>query len=329
MVVLNHVAWKLQQRGSHLLDWFDIGEAGVDIFFVISGFIMCHVTAGRRPGVGAFVRDRLARILPLYWILTSVALGVFLLAPGRVNSSGGATHILASYLLVPVEGKFLVQAGWTLSYELYFYLLFAAGLLARGRKGMAMVAAALLSLAGLGAWVPSSHHGLGFLTNDLLLEFACGIGLYALYERQVVRRGWIAILIAAAGAALFVAVNRSPDHHVLSAIRAIRYGVPAFLVCAGLVFLERPIARHRIAWLMLLGDSSYSLYLSHVFTIAALAMVLERVGAGGRWVDAAAALLMLAAPVFAAILCYRWLERPLRVALKGRFRARAAAAPAA
>jgi exopolysaccharide production protein ExoZ len=327
MVLLNHVAWKLQQRGSSALDWFNIGEAGVDIFFVVSGFIMCHITGDGGIKVGGFIRNRLIRILPLYWTLTTLALGVFLLVPGRVNSSGGTTHVLASYLLVPVQGKFLVQAGWTLSYEFYFYAVFAAGLLFGARSGPLLAAFALVALVGIGSWHPSAGVAWSFLTNGLLLEFVAGIGLYTLYRRRIVKRRGLAVLLLMLGIALFVGANRAADRQFLSSVRAIRYGVPAALVCWGLVSLEGPIRRHKVRWLEHLGDISYSLYLSHVFSIGAWTMLVARLSLPGRWGSALVAPELLAVALLAAELCYRWIEQPSRRALRGRLGARAGLAP--
>jgi exopolysaccharide production protein ExoZ len=328
MVLLNHVAWKVQQRGSHVLDGFGIGEAGVDIFFIVSGFIMCHITAGPRVDIREFVRNRCIRILPLYWILTTVALGIFLIAPERVNTSGGSTHLLASYLLVPVNGKFLVQAGWTLSYEFYFYLVFAVGLLFGARLGPLLAALALVTLAGLGSWHASDATAWSFLTNNLLLEFVAGIGLYGAHRLRLVRRRWVAWLMLAAGVLIFVAENRSEDRTFLSPVRAIRYGLPALLVCWGMVSLERPIARHRIRWLERLGDISYSLYLSHAFSIGACGLLLARVPASGRWGGWLLTGVLLAAALLGAELCYRVIELPTRRALRTRLGTRVKLAPA-
>ena len=325
MVLLNHVAWKIQQRGGHLMDGFNVGEAGVDVFFVISGFIMCHVTTRNPVTVREFLRNRVVRIVPLYWILTTIAGCVLVVAPERINSSGGDTRVLESYLLLPTSGKYLVQAGWTLAYEFYFYSIFAVGLLLEPRLGRALVMATLVALAGIGALLPSAHPTWQFLGSDLLLEFSYGMALYVLAEKRVVRHGAIAALLIAIGIALLACANQSPDRRFLSTIRAVNYGVPALLICGGFVFLERWLKDSRIRWLEALGDSSYSLYLSHVFSIGALGLLLDRWPTTGAGAEAVIVLVMVATALAAGQACYRWVEHPTRMALKTRFGARSGA----
>ena len=123
MVILQHAAWKGTQYSTNPLGWLKVGEAGVDLFFIVSGFVICHVTYNKTPAPFEFVKARLVRILPLYWLLTCVALVVYLIKPELVNSSGGITSVFHSFTLLPTSSKYLIRNGWTLSYELYFYIL--------------------------------------------------------------------------------------------------------------------------------------------------------------------------------------------------------------
>ena len=146
--------------------------------------------------------------------------------------------------------------------------------------------------------------------------------LYALYRRRIVRRKWAAVVLVAIGVALFVGANGSPDRRFLSPVRAIRYGLPAALICWGFVSLERVMRLHPVRWLERLGDISYSLYLSHVFTVGACAAILARGSPMARWGAGLALSAMLAAALLGAELCYRWIELPARRALRGRLGAR-------
>jgi peptidoglycan/LPS O-acetylase OafA/YrhL len=323
LVLLHHVAWKNEQHGENLLGWLRIGEAGVDIFFVVSGFVMCHAT--RDPGlrVGDFVRHRIIRVIPLYWLMTCIALAVFLVMPERVNSSGGETDVLASFLLLPTDGKYLVQVGWTLAYEFYFYLLFSVGLLFERRTGRGLVVAAIVALVAIGQLGP---HGVvwGFLTSNLLLEFAAGMLLYSLFETRTHLPPLAACALIALGIAILAGCNEVGGVGFLSSMRAFDYGAAAVLIVGGVVMLERRVAGRRSRFLEMLGDSSYSLYLSHVFVLGGFALVLGGLERMGTLASLLMVPAMAAAAVAVAYACYRWVERPMTKALRGALDHRAA-----
>jgi peptidoglycan/LPS O-acetylase OafA/YrhL len=132
LVVVYHT-WTIERRyggGPGLLsDWVAVGLSGVDLFFVISGFIMVTVTKSLVPGLTTatnFLYHRAARIYPIYWIYSLMLLPIFLVRPDMVNSSqGNQVDLLASFLLLPQRLLPLLQVGWTLVHEIYFYLIFA------------------------------------------------------------------------------------------------------------------------------------------------------------------------------------------------------------
>lgn len=309
MVLLHHVAFKLERFGSNPLGWLHAGDVGVDVFFVISGFVMCHSVRDRHGSADSafdFLRGRVARVIPLYWLLTTVALGVFLVAPRLVNSSGGQTEILNSYLLLPTLGKYLIQNGWTLGYEFYFYLLFAVGVLLPRRVGIALVLGALALLVACGVvWAPTDAWG-SFLTNQLLAEFAFGMLLYLAYERGVAVSNGVACGIAGVAVVGWGIVNIG---HVTGS-RVIDYGLPALLLSFAAVCRRSdgtPKPHRVLAWL---GDSSYSLYLVHPFVVAAITVLAApavRYGAPSVVVGVA----MVAASLLVGGLLYAKVERPL------------------
>ena len=81
LVVINHAAWKGAQFSTDPLGWFNIGGAGVDLFFIISGYIMCHTVYLKKKNFSSFLNARLKRIMPLYWVLTTMALTIFIIFP--------------------------------------------------------------------------------------------------------------------------------------------------------------------------------------------------------------------------------------------------------
>lgn len=314
LVLLSHAAWKGDQYAGNPLGWFGVGASGVDVFFVISGFVMCHTTRnkhGQAFDVARFLGHRFSRIMPLYWTLSTFALAVFMVAPQMVNSGGGHTDILKSYLLIPTDDKYLIQAGWTLSYELFFYGIFAVGLFMPRLLGHVLTCAVLLALFLLGRVIEAAQ-GPGhmdaltaFATDAILVNFIYGIALYHLYQRQTLPKRW-AWLVLAVAAVWIVAVNQE---WVLIRMRCFRYGVPAFLLCWGLTRLEDELKQAPSRWAAYLGDASYSIYLVHPFALALCAVMLKKLGLlSPGWLFV---IVIVVAAVLAGCVCYELLEKRL------------------
>ena len=309
LVLLTHVASKCQMFGGSVLGDFIIGNMGVDIFFVISGYIMCMV--GQKHGVRIFLRNRIKRIIPLYWLLTTVALAVFLVAPDKVNSStAGVTSVLGSYTLIPVWGNFLVQNGWTLSYEFVFYLIFSIGLLHGGKNPLLLPMIILLGLViaglcGLQVMV---------LTNPMMLEFLFGMMIYVWGHRFLpgVSGQWF-LLVAAAYLMVLASIGADIG-------RVPSLGVAAALFFLGMLRLEAFFVARKTALpsrlMKSLGDSSYSLYLCHPFALSALVMVVGRTGLVTSSLPAI--VLMLTTALIAGHLCHRYIERGLSTLIAGK-----------
>ena len=115
--------------------WFALGDIGVDLFFVISGFIIVESTSNwfDRRHAGQFLWRRLTRIYPIYWFYNLLLLAMFWLQPSVLSANRQAPDLLASFLLTPPHGKTLLLISWTLMYEVEFYLIFAACLFCMSR----------------------------------------------------------------------------------------------------------------------------------------------------------------------------------------------------
>ncbi|MDG6745798.1 acyltransferase family protein, partial [Staphylococcus aureus] len=186
----------------------------MDLFFVLSGFIMVHASTrlfGQGNAHEEFLRRRLVRIVPLYWLVTTL----FLALLAAATLKGGdpfpdARAILASYTFVPAntwgDGRFfpVFDLGWTLNYEMFFYALFAFVVaLPRGRALVA-IGVMLVAATGIGAVVPGPS-GLWFWTRPIILDFGLGLAVGALLGRGVVLPPMVRLALAAAGAALLLA----------------------------------------------------------------------------------------------------------------------------
>ena len=260
--------------GNHAGVSFEVGAAGVDLFFVISGFIMWTVTVDRRSGPGPFLADRITRIAPPYILLTVATYLTARYVPAVFpNMRTSLSHAALSVLFVPhvdPQGTSFPQivSGWTLNYEMFFYVVFATMLLVPERARVQVSTAVLVLLPVAGLLVGGSSPIVRAYTSPLLLEFCAGLWLGAAWKGGwLPGAGWggIGLATGVAGFALWQALQGTDP----GAWRALMWGLPALLVVGGALAIER---QNKVAasWpLLLVGNASYSIYLVNAFTTAA------------------------------------------------------------
>ena len=303
-----------------------LGWVGVDVFFVISGFVMVYIgwslPSGARQSL-KFLRRRALRIYPLWWAFAGLAAVEFLLTGGR-----GLAYLVNSLLLVPQATSPVLEVGWTLIHEMYFYALFALALLLPVRQRLAALLGwtALLLGANLVTPMPGAAEGwLSLALSPLGLEFGMGaaVGLLVLggFHREARAATWL-------GALLFVGALLFPPavmdtYPTLG--RILLFAAPTALLLYGVVGLERTGRLHTPGPLRALGDWSYSLYLCHLFVLSAGGRVVTllaeqlpeplaqhfRFGPEPGALDTAFLISGTLASVIVAALAYRWLEQPL------------------
>ena len=285
---------------------FAAGEAGVDLFFVLSGFLMWAITdAASRPG--SFLADRAKRIVPSYWIVTSVMLaGAFagLFPAVRLTIA----HVVASYAFVPAispsNGQVwpLLVPGWTLNYEVGFYLLFGAALCLSRKVQLAALTVVLLGLAIIHPLVDSHHVLLRFYSDPHILEFLGGLWLAQAWQRRL--SAGMGPWLMGATLVLFALSLMLPHEWP----KAIRYGLPALTtVAAMLAYERRPAGVPDVPALRLLGDASYSIYLWHTLVMSVTTKLAAKLHLAG----ASAILLHFVAGIAIGLLAYLVIERPL------------------
>jgi exopolysaccharide production protein ExoZ len=262
-----------------------VGAAGVDLFFVISGFIMIHTTR-RGLAPGAFLRRRLARIAPLYGLATLLAFGLAGLAP-RAAGSEPLWRLAAALTFFPsfnAKGEIapVFEPGWTLQYEAFFYVVLALASALSFRRRLAILSAALLGAVAAGALDHVTPFALpaplACWTDPLLLEFLAGCLIARLHAagRLALAPAAAAALILLGAALLLVAATAAAARpHWIEHWRWLAWGGPAAAIVAGVASLERRVDFSRFSFAVRLGDSSYALYLSHVFVVAAAGQALR------------------------------------------------------
>lgn len=272
LVVCDHLASGYQKYfpgsiSSHFMYVTGFGACGVHIFFVISGFVMTYTSFSvHREGFRwqDFITRRFIRIYPIYWVYASLYIVVRYLLETPYSLS--LSQFAGAYLLLPVDSANIIGPGWTLAFEVYFYLCFAVAMSFGLRAGMsALCVFFLISIAAGAALKPSADQALHVLTNSLLVEFLAGmfIGYLVISKRKMAPL--VSIAMITLGLSLLL-LGLGFGYQRLPSVLA--WGIPSALIVGGAVFHEANATTasfvRRLAWL---GDSSYSLYLLHVLVV--------------------------------------------------------------
>lgn len=260
---------------------FNLGAAGVDIFFVISGFIMCFITMGGRERTAkSFLLHRLVRVAPPYWAVTVLMAAIVLVMPQIFNSSRlEPAHLASSFLFFawphPVMGDAmpLYFPGWTLNYEAFFYIIFAFFLTRALEFRIAAVSCLFVFLVGVGFLMPVDNEIYKFYTKPILIEFIFGMSIAYVFVRGKSPAPALSITMIIAGIILFVAGAVYWPVARLAAERCLVWGIPAALLVGGTLFLDARKPIPKIAPLKILGDASYAMYLTHFFVTGAFSLV--------------------------------------------------------
>jgi len=261
------------------LAW-DVGSRGVDVFFVISGFIIAYIGLSKPEH---FIQRRLIRVVPFYWAATLVVFLAATIAPRFFRSTDASlTHLVASLFFIPHtsatgEMQPTLILGWSLNFEMYFYVLFALALQVSRRWSplicVAWIVSWVVAINSMGVTNPIA----AFFARPTVLEFCFGIAAYYLCNWCESRRTllaqrrplkWLLIVVLTASAVALVVLEKYYRDVVP---RYLVGGIPAFFLVTSALLLERVfgiVSHSRLSYL--LGESSYVIYLIHpyvVFTI--------------------------------------------------------------
>ena len=316
MVVIVHITNAPQVLGPDVH-----GLYGVDLFFVISGFVMMVSTMNRSLTPWQFMEKRLIRIVPLYWAAT---LGVFLialLAPALVKATRpDLVELAMSLLFIAFEKsngqvKPVLFQGWILNFEMLFYVLFAAAMvLKRPWARFGAVTAFLMVLIAAGRLFTGGPV-FQFYTGLITLEFVFGMlaGLIVAHLPQ--GPAWRPFALAVVVVGLYLVFHGA---YASFEERGIFIGIPAFFVILAAAWLERMGWAVRSPFLLLLGATSYALYLSHPFVVIAMEKLAAASGVGPAIGPVALFALLVMAAQVVAWLIHRFYEQPADRLIKRR-----------
>ena len=326
LVVMIHLTKMSAERLNQVIffNLFLVGWSGVDYFFVLSGFIMVYVhrsAIGKKNQLKSFLVKRGVRIYPIYWIITLTVLCFFLVIPGFANNEDlSLGNVIASLLLIPQKDQPILEVGWTLIYEINFYLLFSIAIWLKPKHSVPLLSAWLLvTILHYRKIVkfPQDFFWLETVFGDMNLELVLGcLAAYIVikYNNNIGKYRWTLFGIANLGyvisLGIFVASGKIPFGRIPT------FGVLAALLIIAATSIDLKDSPKIPDILIFLGEASYSIFLTHVPVISAITKIVQ--GANlGKYFDGffAPALLAVFAVVFGCIF-YSLIEKPLTVFLR-------------
>lgn len=322
LVILNHAMGEFPGVKA-------VGSFGVDIFFVISGFIISQITTS---GTKDFFKKRLIRIVPLYWLFTAFVAAIGYFAPHLLRSARwDPVHLLASLFFVPqwteaMTFEPILKLGWTLNLEIYFYLLFFLATKVSERHRELVCSVLLVILFATFSLLPlAPTSAFNFYAQDITLEFIFGMGLALLYRQR--HRIFLAtprlvngVLVVTSSAAFYY-TTRVSDFNL---VRCIIYGLPALVCVFSFLSLEsafKQLPQWAQSMCLAGGELSYPMYLIHMYAVAAISRLAGGKSMGYTAIFAVAWL----ASVALSRLVIDYYDAPIRRLLTGRLARRAPA----
>jgi len=296
----------------------EFGAFGVDLFFVISGFVMMLVTAGKDAEPVSFLMRRIERIAPFYWGATLFAAAVGAIYPSAmIANKVDLTHVSLSLVFLPhvnpARGTItpFYGIGWTLNFEMYFYFVFAlmlALLKSPGQRVLGLIVWCAVGSSLFGAFDPQIPI-IRVYTNPMMVEFVAGAAIGWAYGRGFIQR----IPAGAAFALVGIAAPVIVSSVVSDESRILVQGSAAVATLCGALALEARGFMPRWRWALLLGDATYAIYLVHPMTLSASRVFTKalHIPVERAIVGIPSVVLLTALSVGAGVLIHLWIERPM------------------
>ena len=289
---------------------FNFAHAGVDFFFVLSGFLILYAHTpdlGQPRRLGAYLWKRYSRVFLFYWVLLAAVLPIFFLVPQFGNGYERDPRVIAgSILLLPhPHNQFILAVAWTLPFEMLYYLLFGI-LVINKRIGVTVF---VLWTGGIlaHAWIETFPWS--FVFNNLHLRIVAGMGVCLILQRWRIPAPR---LIAGLGASLFLSTALIHVFHGLTGwTYIVGFTLGSSLVVAGLVEADRSGLIQTPRLLVYLGDATYAIYLVHFLALSAIAKSCKALGLDAHVPLLALFALHVIGSIGIGCLCHHWVEKPL------------------
>ena len=292
------------------------GIWGVDIFFVISGFIMMCVTENNQKN---FLIKRIIRIVPLYWILT---LGVFSIAifyPDLLNNTtANFEHLIKSLFFIPFDkngsGHFpILFLGWTLNFEIIFYILFSISLIFSKKNKLILSSVFIVLFLLFNSFLSDKYFISASYFDFIFFEFIFGMAAFVIWKKfkNKIPLNLFNHLIFLS----FLFLTKFILNYFY-AIRSISYGVPAFILLIYFLFFLNDKRFPKI--FVTLGDASYCIYLLHPYIVQSFYKIFE-IGKHGLIIESFFTMIITILVCLISILIYKLIELPINISLRKKF----------
>ncbi|GAB2829532.1 acyltransferase [Ferruginibacter profundus] len=325
LVVLLHITYncKINLGYNFLSGIFMFGGSGVDIFFVLSGFIIAYSNRkyiGKPSSVPVFLKRRFIRVFPIYWLVITVFLLLQIALPYFYKShfDTSLTNILQTFLLLPGH-EMLNGVSWSLTNEIFFYLLFTLALIIPNKKYLFFLFAGYFILLVVFA-VPGISLGnniyLNMLVYPMNIEFLLGILVVIIVQKISAKIIYpflaIGVLYFTGSAILSYNGASATEPGPGGALnRVILYGVPSFFIILSLVKMELTKTVKLKSIFLSLGDASYSIYLIHLPIVAAYFKLIAKLNIQSNMLLFFLTLLLFIAVCLLGIVVYNKIEKPV------------------
>ncbi|WML38710.1 acyltransferase [Neobacillus sp. OS1-2] len=318
-VLLFHTSGLLQSylNYDYAYGIFKFGDAGVDMFFVLSGFVIYYVhnkDIGAPEKVKSFFKKRIIRVYPIYWVVLICLVPVYFIIPTFGSDSVlNPLNLVKSFVLIPQpEENLPLNVAWSLSYEILFYCMFGL-LIALKRKlvlpivllwmGGTFVHFIIQSIIG---YVDSSW--INFVFNPFNLEFLSGVLIAHLVLKNYTKNGLVFIVLGLCGAVV-AWINKS--YSFVELHRVIEYGLPFAFIIYGAVSYEIERQTNPSKLFVYLGDASYSIYLIHYPMLSVVNKLFLAVNVYSIIGPFLAATIMIISTIIAGCTFHSLIEKPL------------------